>query len=346
MTDRRQFLRRAGLGAAGATLAAPAVRARNRIRWRLQTYAGEALADHVIRPAIETFNRVAHGEMEIELFAADQLVPTGELFAALRRGAVDAAQADDDSIGAPVDVATFSGYFPFATRSALDVPVLFNQYGLGSIWEEAYAELPGVVWLGAGAWDPCHIATRTPVRTLDDLRGKRLFTFPTAGQFLIRFGVIPVAVPWNDVRAALRDGRLDGVAWCGMTELRTVGWAAETPWYLTNPICGAWCGSHFANADRWRDLPFHLKELLRLALDSSNHHRMQWYWWGEAHYRASGDGPELTTIPADEWRRVEEKGAAFWREIATLSPRNARIVGILNQYRRTMDAAGPPYRQS
>jgi hypothetical protein len=34
--------------------------------------------------------------------------------------------------------------------------VLFEQYGLREIWEEAYGEVENVTWLSAGAWDPCH----------------------------------------------------------------------------------------------------------------------------------------------------------------------------------------------
>ena len=182
MTSRRSFLKKAAAGAVGAAAAvAPAVhtQAKTKIRWRLQTYAGPSLAEHVIQPSIESFNKAANGEMEIELYFADQLAPTPELFRAMQRGAVDAVQSDDDSIAAPVDVAVFGGYFPFACRYSLDVPVLFHQWGLDEIWAEAYGEVEGVTWLSAGAWDPCHFNTVNPIRSLDDLKGLRVFTFPT-----------------------------------------------------------------------------------------------------------------------------------------------------------------------
>ena len=57
-------------------------------------------------------------------------MPTGELFRAMQKGTIDAVQSDDDSIAAPVDVSIFGAYFPFASRYSLDVPVLFNWYGL------------------------------------------------------------------------------------------------------------------------------------------------------------------------------------------------------------------------
>jgi TRAP-type mannitol/chloroaromatic compound transport system substrate-binding protein len=59
------------------------------IKWRMQTYAGAALAAHVCKPAIDAFNKVANGEMVIELYNADQLVPTGELFRAMQKGTID-----------------------------------------------------------------------------------------------------------------------------------------------------------------------------------------------------------------------------------------------------------------
>ena len=349
MTSRRGFLTKAGAaGTAGvaAAIAAPAVHARSKtkIRWRLQTYAVPALAEHVIKPSIESFNKAANGEMEIELYFADQLAPTGELFRAMQRGAVDAVQSDDDSIAAPVDVSVFGGYFPFACRYSLDVPALFHRWGLGEIWAEAYGEVEGVTWLGAGAWDPCHFNTVDPIRSLEDLEGLRVSTFPTAGRFLSRFGVVPVTLPMEDIGAAVRTGELDGIAWSGITEDYTVGWADVTDYFLTNSISGAWCGSYFANSDRWEALPEHLKELFRLCMDSSHYYRQHWYWGGEAKLRVDGTKLELTTIPDEEWAKVEAEAHGFWDEIAAESPRNARVVRILRDYDAVMNKAGRPYR--
>ncbi|KZL22616.1 TRAP transporter substrate-binding protein [Pseudovibrio ascidiaceicola] len=349
MTNRRDFLKKAGLttvAAAGAsTLAAPAVHAAGRpIKWRLQTYAGAALAQHVIKPSIDAFNKAANGEMEIELYYADQLVPTGELFRAMQRGTIDAVQSDDDSIAAPVDVSVFGGYFPFASRYSLDVPALFNHWGLKEIWEEAYDEVEGVKWLSAGAWDPCHFATKDPIRSLADLKGKRVFTFPTAGKFLTRFGVVPVTLPWEDIEVAMQTGELDGIAWSGITEDYTVGWADVTNYFLTNNISGAWAGSYFANEERWNELPDHLKTLFNLCMDSSHYYRQHWYWAGEAKLRTQGEKMELTSIPDEEWATVETEALKFWDEIAAKSERNARVVKILKEYNAAMAKAGRPYR--
>ncbi len=219
----------------------------------------------------------------------------------MQRGTIDAVQSDDDSIAAPVDISAFGACFPFASRYSLDVPVLFYHYGLKEIWQEAYAEVKGVTWLSDGAWDPCNFATVEPIRTIADLKGKRIFTFPTGGRFLKRFGVVPVTLPWEDIEVAMQTGEFDGIAWSGVTEVYTAGWADVTKYYLTNNISGAWAGSCFANSDTWAALPQHLKTLFPLSMDSSHYYRQHWYWWGEAHCRTTGGKLELTTIPDEEW---------------------------------------------
>ena len=180
------------------------------IKWRFQTYAGTALAQHVCKPAIDAFNKVAGNRMHIDLYYADQLVPTSELFSALEAGTIDAVQSDDDSMSSAADVRVFGGYFPFASRYSLDVPVLFSKYGLDKIWSESYREASGgkVTWLSAGSWDPCHFATKKPIEHVSDLKGLKVYTFPTAGRFLSQFGVVPVTLPYEDAEMALRTGTL------------------------------------------------------------------------------------------------------------------------------------------
>ncbi|HBX54645.1 MAG TPA: C4-dicarboxylate ABC transporter, partial [Pseudomonas sp.] len=93
MTTRRSFLKNAAVAtsAVGASALGSAhiyAEEPKKITWRLQTYAGPALGEHVIKPSIDAFNKAANGQMEIQLYYADQLVPTGELFRAMQRGTI------------------------------------------------------------------------------------------------------------------------------------------------------------------------------------------------------------------------------------------------------------------
>jgi len=314
------------------------------IRWRLQSYAGPALNQHVCKNAIDEFNIAANGEMFIEVYTADQLVPHGELFRALQEGTVDAVVSDDDSMAAPVDISVFGAYFPMAVRYGIDVNALWNWYGLNEIWKEAYDEIEGVTWLSQGSWDPCNFATTKPITSMKDFKGLRIYMFPTGGDFMTQFGVIPTVLPYEDVEMAIQTGMLDGVCWSGITEDYTVGWADVCDYYLTNPISGGWSGGWFVNTEAWEKVPPHLQQLFLLTIDKSHYYRLHWYWGGEARYRTEGTKMKLTTIPAEEWKVVEDAALVYWEEVAKRSPRCAKVVEILKNYEKTMQAAGAPYR--
>ena len=349
-SSRRGFLKKAGLvsaAAIGATAAkAPYVyAASNPIKWRLQTYSGAPLGAHVVLPQIEAFNKAAYGEMEIELFYADQLVPTDELFRAMQAGTIDAVQSDDATMGSPVDISVFGGYFPFATRYSLDVPAMFRYYGLDKILAEAYGEVDNVTWLSTSAWDTCHLFTvNKKVEKLSDMKGLRVFGVPTAGRFLAQYGLIPVTVPWDDVEVAMQTGELDGVCWCGFTEAYEVGWADICNYALTNSVTGAWFGSYFANSESWNKLSPKLQELFKMSIDQSHYYRQVWYWGGEADLRVNGKKMELTSLPANEWAGVVKDAEKFWDDVAASSPRSGKVVEAFKLYAETMEKAGYPYR--
>ena len=350
--QRRDFLKKASLATAGAvaasTLAAPyGYAATDPIKWRLQTYSGAPLGAHVIKPQIEAFNRAAHGAMEIELYYADQLVATDELFRAMQNGTIDAVQSDDATMASPVDISVFGGYFPFATRYSLDVPVLFKYYGLDKIWAEAYGEVEECGMAQCRRLGSVSISSpKSPIRSLADMKGKRVFGVPTAGKFLSRYGLVPVTLPWNDIEVAIQTGELDGVAWCGFTEAYEVGWADVCNYALLNNVTGAWFGSYFANSKSWKKVPPHLQELFKLSIDSSHYYRQVWYWGGEAKLRVEGKKMELTTIPTEEWDQVVKDSVEFWDELASISPRTAKVVQAYKDYSAVMAKAGVPYRYS
>ena len=178
---------------------------------------------------------------------------------------------------------------------------------------------------------------------LADLDGLRLYTFPTAGRFLAQFGVVPMSIPYEDAEVAVQTGELDGMAWSGITEDYTVGWANVTDYFLTNNISGAWIGSFYVNEQKWADLPEHLKSVVMAGIEASHTYRNQWYWGGEAKLRATGDKLELTSIPAEEWKQVEDAAKVFWDEIAETNETSAKLVKIFREYNSVIEKAGPPY---
>jgi len=280
--------------------------------------------------------------MEVEIYLGDELVPIPEEMIALQDGTLDVVCISDDWVEAPVDVAIFGSYFPFAVQTGFELDTLFKNRGLDEIWAEAYDEVPGVTWLASASWDPCNIITNKPVRTYEDLAGLRLHTFKTAAEVMAPAGVVGQTLPWEDVQMAIQTGILDGLAWCGITEASTVGWSDVCDHFLTQPISGGWLGSWFVSTESWEALPPDLQELWLIEIDQMNYYREVWYYWGEAWYRAHGTW-NLTTFSDEDWQKVMDLKDPLYDEVAAMSPRCAEVIRIIREHQADSSAAGPPY---
>jgi hypothetical protein len=67
-------------------------------------------------------------------------------------------------------------------------------------------------------------------------------------------------------------------------------------------------------------------------MEATHTFRNQWYWGGEAKLRATGDKLQLRSVPASEWKQVEDAAKVFWDEIAAESETKAKVISIFKEY--------------
>jgi hypothetical protein len=90
-------------------------------------------------------------------------------------------------------------------------------------------------------------------------------------------------------------------------------------------------------------LPDHLKSLVMACIESGHFFRNQWYFGGEAKLRAEGTKLKVQTIPASEWRAVEDAASKFWDEVAETGETAAKVVQIFKDYDAVRQKAGGLY---
>jgi hypothetical protein len=282
--------------------------------------------------------------MVIELFFADQIVPTGELFRAMQRGTIDAVHSDDDSMASPTPSAcsaatSRSPRARFSMCRCCSTSTAWPISGVRNTRRSVCGSRPP-------GQDPCNFNTKKEITSVADLEGLKLYTFPTAGRFLTQFGVVPVSIPYEDAEVAVQTGELDGMSWSGITEDYTVGWADVTDYFLTNNISGAWIGSWFANEEKLeRDLPDHLKQLYMACMEATHTYRNQWYWGGEAVCAPRGQAAAAhrsgLRVEAGRRRRQGVLGRDRGGKRA-----KAKVISIFKEYNEVINAGRPPLRRT
>ncbi len=120
----------------------------------------------------------------------------------------------------------------------------------------------GLVHLGAMSIDPLHLFTKFPVRSVDDLKGKKISAAGTIGAWLGAMGATPVdgALPtfYNDIKTGVSEGGMTVVTGALGIKLH------ETVNYITLVNMGCfYAGALAMNRDSFNKLPPELQKIVR-----------------------------------------------------------------------------------
>lgn len=159
----------------------------------------------------ETLEKISGGKYKVSLFPSAQLMMGKDEVPAVARGQVQMAIP---TIGY---VSTIDPAFKL-----LEVPMLFNSYDEmenvlnGPVGKELLGRLKKKRVMGGGFWYDGFVAlwTQSPVRTLEDLKNRKIRVFPSEvlASSTKALGAAPTAIPGPEVFLALKQGVADG-AW-------------------------------------------------------------------------------------------------------------------------------------
>lgn len=215
--DRRSFLRGAGVAAAATTLAAPAI-AQGYGDLHLVTpfpYAMSGAGQSPVRIANRLQNLLSKsGRFHINVHFAGELVPAGSEFAAVADGRADLYYGPDYYYAGLHPALNFFTAVPLGMTAGEHTAWI--EHGEGqALWDELSLPLgvkpllAGNSGMQMGGW------FKEPVRSVEDLKGRRFRMPGLGGEVWRRLGMIVSNEPPTEIVAALEDGRLDGADWIG-----------------------------------------------------------------------------------------------------------------------------------
>ncbi|MFQ5536299.1 MAG: TRAP transporter substrate-binding protein [Gemmatimonadota bacterium] len=280
---RREFVKKAALGAAGAagvgTLAAcsgpdtggAAVDggggAGPRVNWRLATSfprsldlihgAGERIAERVAA--------LTGGQFTMRVYAAGEIIPALQVMDAVQQGTVQCGVTAGYYYIGKSPALAFDSSVPFGLTSRQQLAWFYDGGGL-ELLNSVYADF-GIVTFpcvstGAqmGGW------FRRQVSTLSDLSGLRMRIPGIGGEIMARLGVTVQVLGGGDIYPALERGAIDATEWVGPYDDEKLGFyqIAKNYYYP-----GWWepglTGSLFVSKAAFDELPPQYQEALRSA---------------------------------------------------------------------------------
>jgi TRAP-type mannitol/chloroaromatic compound transport system substrate-binding protein len=206
--------RRSALAAgAAALLGAPALaRAEPQIRWRMATSWPKNLPGPGVsaRRLADRIRTMSGGRLEIDVFAAGEIVPAFSVLDAVSNGTVEMGHTASFFWEGKAAGASLFTTAPFGL-SAIEHQAWLSERGGQALWDRLYEPF-GVRGLLAGNTGPSMGGWfRKELASAADLKGLRIRVSGLGGEVYAELGAVPQAIPPGDVYPALERGVIDAV---------------------------------------------------------------------------------------------------------------------------------------
>lgn len=298
--------------------------------WRMQTVYGAIWADILVAPWAEGIEEASGGRVEIDVYTSDELMPCEEMFRAVQTGTLDIIQSTGLDIGGEPDIVDFEGFVPLGWDSGIDFLVLWEYEGLGELYTAAWEELGGIHVIGAQPSDPTHIITTRPIEKYEDFQGLKIVANRNTAVIFEGAGVTSVNLPKEEFYLSGLTGIIDGLMWCGATESYSSGWHEVFPYFVSQPVGGAWNMYLMANGELWDSLTSDIQAIVTQSNASLALAQVLYYAHGEEESRQY---MKVTTLPDEDWAKVVEQAFNAWDVWGQKSPRCAEIFRILEEHK-------------
>ena len=241
-----------------------------------------------------------NGKVKVHTFPGGTLIGAKNIFDGVQSGLAD--------------IGNFAmSYQPgrFLVSEAISLPVGFSSSKVASMalydLIEKYKpkEFESVKVLALFTSPPSSFMTRTPVRTLDDLKGMEVRVSGTLADAVKALGAIPVAMPQSDTPEAIQKGVVKGIV-SSIEILQDFNIAAYCP-YTTIVNIALTDFAVVMNKKRWNSLPADVKKVLDgLSREQSewtakyvDDHVTEAVAWSKAKY-----GHQLLQLPASDMAKI------------------------------------------
>jgi len=337
---RRDFLKKAGIGAVAASIVFGPVYAQTapRIRWRMATSWPRSL-DTLFGAAETVAKRVSElteGRFEIQVFPAGELAPGLQVLDVVQAGNVEMGHtANYYYVGKSPSLAFDTGV-PFGLNPRQQNAWLYFGGGLQAM-QRVIADFNAITFpagntgVQMGGW------FRKEIKGPEDLKGLRFRIPGLGGQVMTRLGATVQTLPGGEIFLALDRGAIDGAEWVGPYDDEKLGLNKAARFYY---YPGWWepgsTVSAIVNLERWRSLPKAYQEAIISAASEANDKTMAEYDAKNAPAlaRLQRAGTQLRPYPSSVLQAANKEATALYEEIAA---KDATYRGIYEAWKKFRD---------
>ena len=344
--QRREFIRKAGLGLAAATgvAAVPVIgqaEALPAIKWRLASSFPKSL-DTLYGTSDFLAKRIAEitdGKFEIRVFAGGEIVPANGVLDAVQQNTVECGHTCGYYYHGKNKTFSLETTIPFG----LGVRQMNAWYYFGegqALFREFFAKYNIVNFLGGNTGTQMGGWFRKEIKSLADMKGLKIRIPGFGAEVFSALGAVPQLLPGPEIYPALERGAIDAAEWVGPYDDEKLGFYKVAKfyyypsWWEPGPTI-----SFYVNKEQWEKLPKPYQAAFETAAAEANLRMMAAYDAKNppAIQRLAQNGAQLKRYPDDAMKAAYEAAQKIYAEESAKNPDFKKIYDSQRAFQQVSD---------
>jgi TRAP-type mannitol/chloroaromatic compound transport system substrate-binding protein len=291
--------------------------------WRLNKFTDE-------------MTEMTKGRVVIKAFSGGEIVPSVEMYDAVKSGALDGAFNYGGYYADKLPIAGIEGGLPFSYQTpGEDMYVLMWEMGLGDLLKDVYAK-QGIAWVGYLHCDPYALTTTKEAHSIDDLRKLKIRAAAKVAKALGNAGIPTVFIPIEEVYTAMSTGTIDGCIYGGAAGYRDMKFDEVAKYYYRPGILCTAPMNVLINKKVWDTFPSDIQAIFTYATSDWS----QWNTWNylkmefEALKEMEPKGYKVIDLPNETVAALVAAAQPVWDEAAAVDADSAKAVEIFKNWMR------------
>lgn len=278
MMERRDFLKKAAVGAAAGTAlagcgsdasesGAPNVQARPTVRWRLASSFSRSLDTiyGVAEVMAERLRALTDDKFQIRTYPGGELVPALEVLESVQKGTVQIGHSASYYYIGKNPALAFDTTVPFGLTARQYNAWVYHGGGM-DLLRPMFSDFNIINFPGGNTGMQMGGWFREPIDGLADLRGVRMRIPGQGGRVMDALGVTVQQIASSEIYPALERGTIDAVEWVGPYDDEKLGFHKIAQnyyypgWWEPGPAL-----TFYVNQDAWDALPVGYQQALEVA---------------------------------------------------------------------------------
>jgi TRAP-type C4-dicarboxylate transport system substrate-binding protein len=310
------------------------------VTWRVQSHypsSSPSYQDSVIVVAEKIKERTG-GRLVLEPFPADALMPSNEIFNAVKRGMIPAGVSAAGYFRAQLPVVGLAHGLPYSFKDSAQAAHFIKKLGYEKMVQDSMIKRHGVLFYVDRAY-PTELVTKKPIQSYDDFKGMKLRSAGVLQKFLTAAGATATSIPGGEVYTSLSTGVIDGAHWGAAIGALGMNLYDSCKFHMKPPLTVAGTDVWLINQKAFEGLP---KDVQKIVVEILEEH----FWSRTAQYdkqeeealaRAQKEkGVTVVTLPAADQKRLTQLAEKIWDEEAQTDPEYGKAIQMMKDYLKSI----------